>query len=61
MKDEKGKRFQNSVNDARSEEEFEKKFFPITHEKKKREKAMRDPKIFEERLKEKLLKCLIKK
>jgi hypothetical protein len=61
MKDEKQKRFQDKVEDDRIKEELERKFFPVTHEKKKRERAMQDPKIFEEWLKEKLRKCLIKK
>ncbi|MDD1673076.1 MAG: hypothetical protein LUP99_01545 [Methanomicrobiales archaeon] len=61
MKDEKGERLPEKIEFARIEEELERKFFPYTHEKKKREKAMKDPKIFEERLKERFRKCLIKK
>ncbi len=46
---------------ARFNEELEKKFFPRSHEKKMREKMMKDPKLFEEHLKEKLRKCMVKK
>jgi hypothetical protein len=46
---------------ARVKEELEKKFFPKSHEKKIREKVMKDPKLFEEYLKEKLRKCVTKK
>jgi len=41
---------------CRSEVEFEKIFLPLTHEKKKREKAMKEPKSFGEHLKEELTK-----
>lgn len=44
----------------KAEEEFEEKFFPRSHERKKREKMMKEPKLFEEELKEKLCRCLIK-
>ncbi len=43
------------------EDELERKFFPKTYEKKNREKAMKDPKVFEERLKKKLRKCIEEK
>jgi hypothetical protein len=46
---------------GRVSEELEKKFFPRSHEKKMREKMMKDPKLFEEHLKEKLRKCMVKK
>jgi hypothetical protein len=61
MNDEKGKRFREKIGNKQIEEELEKKFFPKSHEKKNHEKAMKDPKIFEEQLKEKLRRCLIKK
>jgi hypothetical protein len=46
---------------GRVEEAWERKFFPRSFEKKKQEQAMRDPKLFEERLKEKLQHCMKKK
>ena len=46
---------------GRVSEELEKKFFPRSHEKKMREKMMKDPVLFEEHLKEKLRKCMVKK
>ena len=58
MKNTKGEKFQQIIGKSRMEEEFEKKYFPRSHKKKKQEKAMEDPKIFEEQLKEKLRKCL---
>jgi hypothetical protein len=48
------------IKKRKAEEEFEKKFFPRSHERKKREKVMKEPKLFEEELKKKLRKCLIK-
>ncbi|MDD1678467.1 MAG: hypothetical protein LUO93_04700 [Methanomicrobiales archaeon] len=61
MKDEKTKRLPEKIEDIRIESELEKKFFPGTIEKKKREEAMKDSTRFEELLTEKLRKCLIKK
>jgi glycine cleavage system pyridoxal-binding protein P len=60
MKDEKAKELLEKI-DAASIEELERKLFPKSHERKNREKAMKDPKLFEEHLKEKLRKCMIKK
>ena len=40
----------------RSEVEFEEIYLPLTHEKKRREKTMREPKTFADHLKEELTK-----
>jgi hypothetical protein len=42
------------VEKEKVEEEFEKKFFPKSYQKKKTAQAMREPKFFEAALKEKL-------
>ena len=61
MNEQNGKKPPKKLKNEQIEEELEKKFFPKCHEQKNQEKAMKDPKIFEEQLKEKLRKCLIKK
>jgi hypothetical protein len=61
MNDQKGEKLPKKIKNEQIEEELEKKFFPKSHEKKNQEKAMKDPKIFEEQMKEKLRKCLVKK
>ena len=61
MRDETVKDLSGKRDIARVNEELEKKFFPRSHEKKMREKVMKDPKLFEEHLKEKLRKCMVKK
>ncbi len=61
MNDKKRKGLHGRIENIGIEEELERKFFPKTHELKKQEKAMKDPKIFEERLTEKLRKCMIRK
>lgn len=61
MSDKKGKGLREKVEDTRIKDELEKKFFPKTRELKKQEKAMKDPKIFEEQLTEQLRKCITKK
>jgi hypothetical protein len=48
------------VEKKKAKEEFEKKFFPQSLEKQQRKKIMNEPKLFEEQLKQKLRKCLIK-
>ena len=60
MRDEKIKNLLLKRDTVRVREELEKKFFPRSHEKKIRDKAMKDPKLFEEHLKEKLRKCMVK-
>jgi hypothetical protein len=44
-----------------SEKDFERIFLPETHERKARETVMKDPKKFEEHLKEKLMGCIVRK
>lgn len=61
MSDKTEKSPQKELGDIMVEEEIERKYFPKSHERKRREKAMKDPDIFEKELKEKLRKCLIKK
>ncbi len=61
MNNKKGEKFQQMIGKNQVKEEFEKKYFPRSHAKKKQEKMMEDPKVFEEQLKEKLRKCLVKK
>jgi hypothetical protein len=55
------KKLATKLESTRIEEELEEKFFPHTHEKKKQERAMKNPELFETQLKEKLRKCLVKK
>jgi hypothetical protein len=47
------------IEKKKAREEFEKKFFPRAHERKKRDEVMKEPKLFEEELKKRLRKCLI--
>ena len=61
MNDQKEEKLPKKFKNEQIEEELEKKFFPKCHEKKNQEKAMKDPKIFEEQMKEKLRRCLTKK
>jgi hypothetical protein len=61
MKGKPGKSHLAGGEKRKVEEALERKFFPRTYEKTIREKAMRDPVLFEERLKEKLRKCMMKK
>jgi len=61
MNDQKGEKPPKKLKNEQIEEELEKKFFPKCYARKIEEKAMKDPKIFEEQMKEKLRKCLIKK
>ena len=61
MKDEKVKKLPKIIVHAGIEEELEEKYFPKSHEKKILDKTMKDPELFEEQLKEKLRKCMIKK
>ncbi len=60
MNNKKGEKFQQMIGKNQVKEELEKKYFPRSHAKKKQEKMMEDPKVFEEQLKEKLRKCLVK-
>ncbi len=59
MKDKK-KRTPKELEDVIIGEEIERKYFPKSHEREKREKTMKDPELFEKDLKDKLRKCLIK-
>jgi hypothetical protein len=60
MKDKEHKIIPKTTETARIDEEWERKFFPHAHEMKMREKAMKDPVLYEVRLKEKLHRCIEK-